>query len=416
MAPKRKAPSSVVLREISDETQPRDETSNASFNLTSAEPEQHISSKKSPEEEDNNDDMQIDIPKKRGKKDKSSLYLIGFCIDIAWCKKEKWSELLDLLAFQNWTTLVSVCANESLYEEEMSKFCLRFENIDGMCMSIVDGELIRFDEKILGGWFDVPHEGFNIYIKGKQEVTIEGASRADIMTFFGQPPTSYSLHQTELSPLHKLLLHLVWRFLIPRDSKRTQASLLDLSIIYCLIHNFKINFPSLMISHLTHCITNKNKIGYGALITHIFKKSKLKLPSTPSFNLEPENYLTKTTLSRLSLKVINGKIEFENKKEEEQAQVVVDECSDAKKQIRKSGRLAKSPSTKAQSLVMIDEDDPTVPALTATIEKLQEQVSDMSVKIRGIEAALAHLPGDLQQLERHILEKIDASLALVTKP
>lgn len=80
------------------------------------------------------------------KKSKSSQYLIGFCVDLAWCKKEKWIEFLDVLKSQKWTKLMCFCANEGLFEDQMGEFYAKFENSDGLCLSIVNGCLVRFDE------------------------------------------------------------------------------------------------------------------------------------------------------------------------------------------------------------------------------------------------------------------------------
>lgn len=57
---------------------------------------------------------------------------------------------------------------------------------------------------------------------------------------------------------------------------------MDLSLMYYLI---KINFPSLMITHLTHCITHNNRIGYGNLLTTIFFKKKKAMSNFPPVHL-----------------------------------------------------------------------------------------------------------------------------------
>lgn len=66
-----------------------------------------------------------------------------------------------------------------------------------------------------------------------------------------------------------------------------------------------------MISHLSYCITHNNKIGYGNLVPTVFKKCITKLTASPSFDLEPENYFTRDTLSRLSLRVQGAKVEYD---------------------------------------------------------------------------------------------------------
>ena len=88
---------------------------------------------------------------------------------------------------------------------------------------------------------------------------------------------------------------------------------MDISLIFCLAKNIKINFPALMISHLCYCISHYTKVWIcQPYFCHPQEKSnQIKLPSITSFDLEPDNYLTKDTLSRLSLKVLGGKLVFE---------------------------------------------------------------------------------------------------------
>ena len=83
--------------------------------------------------------------------------------------------------------------------------------------------------------------------------------------------------------------------------------------MYCLANNIHINLPALIITHLTHCITHKNRIGYGNLISILLRKCKIKLPSQPPFEMEPKNYLTKDTLPRLSLRVQGGVLGYDVK-------------------------------------------------------------------------------------------------------
>ena len=54
-------------------------------------------------------------------------------------------------------------------------------------------------------------------------------------------------------------------------------NLRDATLIYWLANHIKINFPSLMISHLSDCIKYKYMDGYRDLLTWIFKKFGVRL-------------------------------------------------------------------------------------------------------------------------------------------
>ena len=47
-----------------------------------------------------------------------------------------------------------------LYENEMKEFCSKFVNTNGLCISVVGGNLVQFDEHKLSEWFHVPAVGY----------------------------------------------------------------------------------------------------------------------------------------------------------------------------------------------------------------------------------------------------------------
>ena len=88
--------------------------------------------------------------------------------------------------------------------------------------------------------------------------------------------------------MHKLLYNIARRFILPRTSKRSEVSLRDATLIYCMANKIKINFPSLMISHLSDCISKRYVIGYGGLLTWIFRMLGVPLEGQ-NFPMGPNN-------------------------------------------------------------------------------------------------------------------------------
>ena len=72
--------------------------------------------------------------------------------------------------------------------------------------------------------------------------------------------------------MQKLLYNIARIFILPRTSKSNEVNLRDATLIYYMANNIKINFPSLMISHLSDCISKRCVIGYGGLLTWVFRK------------------------------------------------------------------------------------------------------------------------------------------------
>ena len=115
-----------------------------------------------------------------------------------------------------------------------------------------------------------------------------------------------------LSPLHKLLYSIAHRFILPHNSKRSEVNLCDATLIYRLANHIKINFPSLMISHLSDCIDKKYVVRYGGLLTWIFRKFGVPLDGL-HFPMGPNNKIGAKCLNNLHLKLNdNGILEDAN--------------------------------------------------------------------------------------------------------
>ena len=127
-----------------------------------------------------------------------------------------------------------------------------------------------------------------------------------------------------LSPLHKLLYNIARKFILPRNSKHSEVNLRDATLIYCLENHIKINFLSLMISHLSDYIEKKYVVGYGGLLTWIFKKLGVPLDDL-HFLMGPNNKIGAKCLNNLHLKLndngiledVNEQVNVNYDKEEE---------------------------------------------------------------------------------------------------
>ena len=79
-------------------------------------------------------------------------------------------------------------------------------------------------------------------------------------------------------------------------------SLRDATLIYCMANHIKINFPSLMISHLSDCIKKKSFVGYGGLLTWILNKFSIPLDGL-QFPMGPNMKIGAKSLHNLHLKL-----------------------------------------------------------------------------------------------------------------
>ena len=189
----------------------------------------------------------------------------------------------------------------SIFPNIMREFISNFSNDCGMCSSVVRNIKIEFNSALLAEWFKISNVGFDTYSIGAK-IVFSGINEKTIFKFLGVEQKRGKISHNVLSPLHKLLYNVARRFILPRNSKRSEVSLRDATLIYCMDNQIKINFPSLMISHLSDCIEKKNVVGYGGLLTWIFRKFEVPLDGL-EFPMGPNMKIGARCLKNLHLKV-----------------------------------------------------------------------------------------------------------------
>ena len=253
----------------------------------------------------------------------------GFAINSTWCEATKFKELMEILEQQKWVSLLSTYAKSPLIPEAMKEFCKNFACVDNVCSSKVNGTRIEFDASYLEQLFGTPNRGFDMWLKGQITVTIDNVDEKDIVgSIGGDSKVSTSTSHNCFSPLQKLLFNIVWRGVVPRTQKRNIASLFDACLMYCLERKIPINFPAIMIKHLSTCIP-KFKIPYSSLLTEIFKSFSVDLSPYFVIPLKSTQILQLEMLHLLNLKVVQGKViragKEEKQDEEDQEGTVVKE-------------------------------------------------------------------------------------------
>ena len=226
---------------------------------------------------------------------------VGFGLDKYWYDSTYFPKLHDILQNQEWEILMTNFSCNSIFPNLMREFILNFSNDCGTCSSSVKNIKIEFNSALLGEWFSVPNVGFDTYCVGTK-IVFSGINEKTIFKFLGVEQKRGKISHNVLSPLHKLLYNVARRFILPRNSKRSEVSLRDATLIYCMDNQIKINFPSLMISHLSDCIEKKNVVGYGGLLTWIFRKFGVPLDGL-EFPMGPNMKIGARCLKNLHLKL-----------------------------------------------------------------------------------------------------------------
>ena len=206
---------------------------------------------------------------------------------------------------------------------------------NGVCSSVVKEIKIEFNSLMLGKWFGVPAVGFDTYYVGSK-IVFSGINEKTDLKFLGINEKKGKISHNILSPLHKLLYNIARRFVLPCNSKRSEVNLRDATLIYYLANHIKINFPSLMISHLNDCIEKIYLVGYGGMLTWIFKKFGVPLDGL-IFSMSPNNKVGAKCLNNLHLKLNdNGVLEDANEQVD-----IVDSDKEEEAQKNEEGREEK---------------------------------------------------------------------------
>ena len=195
--------------------------------------------------------------------------------------------------------MAEYCCNP-IYPDLMCEFISNFSIDNGVCTSKVKEVKIELTSLMLGEWLGVPDTGFDVYYVGSK-IVFSGIDKKNVWKFLGINEKRGKVSHNVL-PLHKLLYNIARRFILPRISKRSEVNLRDATLIYCMANNIKINFPSLMISHLSDCIAKKCMVGYGGLLSWVFRKFGVPLEGL-NFPMGPNNTIGAKCLNNLHLKL-----------------------------------------------------------------------------------------------------------------
>ena len=156
---------------------------------------------------------------------------VGFGLDKYWYDTTPFPQLHAILQHQNWEMLMSDSCCNPIFPNLMREFILNFSIDNGVCSSSVKEIKLEFNSLMLGEWFNVPAVGFDTYHVGSK-IVFSGINKKTVLKFLGIEQKKGKISHNILSLLHKLLYNIARRFILPRNSKRSEVSLRDATLIY----------------------------------------------------------------------------------------------------------------------------------------------------------------------------------------
>ncbi|XP_056696583.1 uncharacterized protein [Spinacia oleracea] len=234
----------------------------------------------------------------------------AFAINQTWCETNL-EEFMVILKHQGWISLFFDYSKTSIFPDAMNEFRANFKCVDGVCSSCVNGTSFEFNAAYIAKLLNVRNEGFDLYVKGATaQIKIGVMTNEQLVKAIGGDLKVCSLTNQSLfpTPLQKLLFNLVRRGIVPRTQKRTLANLYDASLMYCLEHKIPINFPALMIKHLSHCVPSDDKVGYASLLTMVFRSFSVDLRDYGELTVISQQIVQSDLLRSMNLAVANGRL------------------------------------------------------------------------------------------------------------
>ena len=370
-------------------------------------------------EEEIADEMEeVETESSKALEQEASKYVPILVLDLEWCKSCDYKELLDVFESQKWIKLLSECGVDDVYPRAMTEFCENYGYAKGTITSSVNGVEFSFDEEYLAKLFEVPNEGYDNYFKGKYNLKIGKVGKDEILSELGGVKGVNKIDHNSLSPLGKLMFNVVRRIVFPRTQKRGEANLLDCAVIYCLMFNVQINFPSLMISHLDHTVPSDLKVGYGPFLTTIFKSFNVPLEGYGKVALKKDQFIQQSTLNGLNLGVLDGCTEWYTeilRREEE-----LKKKEEEKSKVRKSRRLLPKVSPSAVPHINLEDEgvkegefEVLVPGETGKLEKMMKELAENQLVLEG---QLHVMQQNLRSFEAASEKRHNELLALLREP
>ncbi|GAV79219.1 hypothetical protein CFOL_v3_22684 [Cephalotus follicularis] len=235
----------------------------------------------------------------------------GRNIDYDFCSSEfsfvSWLEnlhLLPLVQISNpfYVKLVKdFYSNLKMVSEQNQEFAVT---------SVVKGQRIFLDARILASILHIPHTGMYVF-EHKKWPEVEGFHPNQILSIlYPNDPNVHpnmALTTNRLSVDHRLLYHLIVHQILPTGGGYAKLSRMQVFIMWCIISKIEFCFPLLILKIMVRAYSQKKSVlPYGSLITLIFLPYHIPLDGEIPIKLKKEDTYNKSTLNRMGWKKEEG--------------------------------------------------------------------------------------------------------------
>ncbi|GAV91061.1 hypothetical protein CFOL_v3_34461 [Cephalotus follicularis] len=199
------------------------------------------------------------------------------------------------------------------------------QNEEFSITSVVKGQRIFLDSRILASILHIPHTGIYVF-EHKKWPEVEGFHPNQILSIWPEVegfhpnqiisilyPNDPNIHPNmalttnRLSVDHRLLHHLIVHQILPTGGGYAKLSRMQVFIMWCILCKIEFCFPLLMLKTMVRAFSQKESVlPYGSILTLVFLHCHIPLEGEISTKLKKEDTYNKSTLNRMGWKKEQG--------------------------------------------------------------------------------------------------------------
>ncbi|GAV80569.1 hypothetical protein CFOL_v3_24029 [Cephalotus follicularis] len=184
------------------------------------------------------------------------------------------------------------------------------QNQEFAITSVVKGQRMYLDARILASILHIPHHGIYVF-EHKKWPEVEGFHPNQILSIlYPNDPNVHpnmALTTNRLSVDHRLLHHLIVHQILPTGGGYAKLSRMQVFIMWCIISKVEFCFPLLILKTMIRAYSQKKSVlPYGSLLTLIFLHYHIPLEGETPTKLKKEDTYNKSTLNRMGWKKEEG--------------------------------------------------------------------------------------------------------------
>ncbi|GAV91089.1 hypothetical protein CFOL_v3_34488 [Cephalotus follicularis] len=180
------------------------------------------------------------------------------------------------------------------------------QNEEFSITSVVKGQRIFLDSRILASILHIPHTGIYVF-EHKKWPEVEGFHPNQILSILYPNDSNMALTTNRLSVDHRLLHHLIVHQILPTGGGYAKLSRMQVFIMWCILSKIEFCFPLLILKTMVRAFSQKKSVlPYGSILTPVFLHYHIPLEGEISTKLKKEDTYNKSTLNRMGWKKQQG--------------------------------------------------------------------------------------------------------------